>query len=123
MNFRGVGSSMPWWTCRSRLPTAVAGIALASIYAGNGWVGQFLAPLGIKVAFTPLGVLVALTFIGLPFVVRTVQPVLEDFEHGTRRSRGLSRRDSLAHVSAHHFAGLAAGAVDRLRSRVRPRAR
>jgi sulfate transport system permease protein len=62
------------------LPTAVAGIALASIYAGNGWIGQFLAPLGIKVAFTPLGVLVALTFIGLPFVVRTVQPVLEDFE-------------------------------------------
>jgi sulfate/thiosulfate transport system permease protein len=62
------------------LPTSVAGISLAAVYAGNGWIGQFLAPLGIKVAFTPLGVLVALTFIGLPFVVRTVQPVLEDFE-------------------------------------------
>jgi sulfate transport system permease protein len=62
------------------LPTSVAGIALAAVYAPNGWIGQFLAPLGIKVAFTPLGVLVALTFIGLPFVVRTVQPVLEDFE-------------------------------------------
>ncbi|WP_017776724.1 sulfate ABC transporter permease subunit CysT [Paraburkholderia kururiensis] len=62
------------------LPTSVAGISLAAIYAGNGWIGQFLAPLGIKIAFTPLGVLVALTFIGLPFVVRTVQPVLEDFE-------------------------------------------
>jgi sulfate transport system permease protein len=62
------------------LPTAVAGISLAAVYAPNGWLGQFLAPLGIKVAFTPLGVLVALTFIGLPFVVRTVQPVLEDFE-------------------------------------------
>jgi sulfate/thiosulfate transport system permease protein len=62
------------------LPTAVAGIALAALYASNGWIGQWLAPLGIQVAFTPLGVLVALTFIGLPFVVRTVQPVLEEFE-------------------------------------------
>ena len=62
------------------LPTSVAGISLAAVYADNGWIGQYLAPLGIKVAFTPLGVLVALTFIGLPFVVRTVQPVLEDFE-------------------------------------------
>jgi sulfate transport system permease protein len=60
------------------LPTAVAGIALAAIYAPNGWIGQFLDPLGIKVAFTPLGVIVALTFIGLPFVVRTVQPVMQD---------------------------------------------
>jgi sulfate/thiosulfate transport system permease protein len=62
------------------LPTSVAGISLAAVYAGNGWIGQFLQPLGIKIAFTPLGVLVALTFIGLPFVVRTVQPVLEEFE-------------------------------------------
>ena len=62
------------------LPTAVAGIALTTLYAPNGWIGQFLAPLGIKVAFTPLGIIVALTFIGLPFVVRTVQPVLEDLE-------------------------------------------
>ncbi|MEN9849082.1 MAG: hypothetical protein RL368_1822 [Pseudomonadota bacterium] len=62
------------------LPTAVAGIALASIYSSNGWIGQYLEPLGIKVAFTPLGIMVALTFIGLPFVVRTVQPVLQDLE-------------------------------------------
>ena len=62
------------------LPTAVAGIALSAVYATNGWLGQPLAELGIKVAFTPLGILVALTFIGLPFVVRTVQPVLEDME-------------------------------------------
>jgi len=62
------------------LPTAVAGIALTALYAGNGWIGQYLEPLGIKVAFTPTGVFVALTFIGLPFVVRTVQPVLEDLE-------------------------------------------
>ncbi len=62
------------------LPTAVAGIALTAIYSTNGWLGQYLEPLGIKVAFTPLGILVALTFIGLPFVVRTVQPVLEDLD-------------------------------------------
>jgi len=62
------------------LPTAVAGIALASIYAGNGWVGRWLEPLGIRVAYTPLGVVVALTFIGLPFVVRTVQPVLSGLD-------------------------------------------
>jgi sulfate transport system permease protein len=60
------------------LPTAVAGIALTSLYTQNGWLGQYLVPLGIKVAFTPLGIVVALTFIGLPFVVRSVQPVLED---------------------------------------------
>lgn len=62
------------------LPTAVAGIALTAVYAQNGWFGRWLDPLGIKVAFTPLGVVVALTFIGLPFVVRTVQPVLEDLD-------------------------------------------
>jgi sulfate/thiosulfate transport system permease protein len=62
------------------LPTAVAGIALTAIYARNGWVGGFLEPLGIKIAFTPAGVLVALIFIGLPFVVRTVQPVLQDLD-------------------------------------------
>ncbi|NOT42340.1 MAG: sulfate ABC transporter permease subunit CysT [Alphaproteobacteria bacterium] len=62
------------------LPTAVAGIALTTLYAPNGWFGQLLVPLGIKVAYTPLGVIVALTFIGLPFVVRSVQPVLADLE-------------------------------------------
>ncbi len=60
------------------LPTAVAGIALTALYAANGWIGSILEPLGIKVAFTPLGVVVALVFVGLPFVVRTVEPVLED---------------------------------------------
>ena len=62
------------------LPTAVAGIALTGLYAPNGWIGSLLEPYGIKVAFTQLGVIVALTFIGLPFVVRTVQPVIEDLE-------------------------------------------
>ena len=60
------------------LPTAVAGITLTGLYSANGWIGQWLEPLGIKVAFTPVGVFVAMTFIGLPFVVRTVQPILED---------------------------------------------
>ena len=62
------------------LPTAVAGISLTALLAGNGWLGQFLEPMGIKLAFTPAGVVIALIFVGLPFVVRTVQPVLEDAE-------------------------------------------
>ena len=62
------------------LPTAVAGISLTALLAGNGWIGQYLEPLGIKLAFNPNGVVIALIFIGLPFVVRTVQPVLEDTE-------------------------------------------
>ncbi|MFD0712660.1 sulfate ABC transporter permease subunit CysT [Paenibacillus sp. GCM10027626] len=68
------------------LPTAVAGIALTAIYAPNGWVGKYLEQLGIKVAFTPLGITVALIFIGLPFVVRTVQPVLQDLEKDTEEA-------------------------------------
>ncbi|MET0746808.1 MAG: sulfate ABC transporter permease subunit CysT [Rhizobium sp.] len=62
------------------LPTAVAGIALTTLYSPNGWIGQFLAPLGIKVAFTPAGVVIALIFVGLPFVVRTVQPIMEEID-------------------------------------------
>jgi sulfate/thiosulfate transport system permease protein len=62
------------------LPTAVAGIALTALYSGNGWVGQYLEPNGIKLAFAPAGIVVALTFVGLPFVVRTVEPVLRDAE-------------------------------------------
>jgi sulfate transport system permease protein len=62
------------------LPTAVAGIALTALYAPNGWIGQLFAPWGIRIAYTPIGIVIALIFIGLPFVVRTVQPVLEDFD-------------------------------------------
>ena len=83
------------------LPTAVAGIALTAIYAENGWLGRPLAALGIKVAFAPLGVIVALTFIGLPFVVRTVQPVLEDLEREIEEaaaSLGASRWQTFARV-------------------------
>ncbi len=83
------------------LPTAVAGIALTALYAGNGWLGGLLEPLGIKVAFKPLGVLVALTFIGLPFVVRTVQPVLEDIDtelEEAAASLGAHRWQTFRHV-------------------------
>ena len=62
------------------LPTAVAGLTLANLFAANGWLGKYLVPLGIKGAFTPLGVVIALTFVGLPFVVRTLQPVLQNLE-------------------------------------------
>jgi sulfate transport system permease protein len=68
------------------LPTAVAGIALTAIYAPNGWVGSILEPLGLKVAYTQLGITIALIFIGIPFVVRTVQPVLQDFEKDTEEA-------------------------------------
>jgi sulfate transport system permease protein len=68
------------------LPTAVAGIALTALYTPNGWLGQILQPLGIQVAFKPLGVVVALIFIGLPFVVRTLQPVLEELDHDVEQA-------------------------------------
>ena len=83
------------------LPTAVAGIALTTLYGPNGWLGSRLAPLGIKVAFTPLGIVVALTFIGLPFVIRTLQPVLEDLEvevEEAAASLGATRWDTFRRV-------------------------
>lgn len=83
------------------LPTAVAGITLTAVFAGNGWVGSWLEPLGIKVAFTWLGVVVALTFIGLPFVVRTVQPVLQELDPEIEEAAatlGASRWQSLKRV-------------------------
>ncbi len=83
------------------LPTAVAGIALTALYADSGWLGGWLAPMGIKVAFTPLGIFVALVFIGLPFVVRTVQPVLEDLDKELEEaaaSLGASRATTLRRV-------------------------
>ena len=83
------------------LPTAVAGITLATLYAGNGWIGRYFEPLGIKVAFTPLGIVVALTFIGLPFVVRTLQPVIEDIEpeiEEAAASLGASRLQTFSRV-------------------------
>lgn len=83
------------------LPTAVSGIALTALYAPNGWIGRALEPLGAKVAFTPLGVTVALTFIGLPFVVRTLQPALEDLDldlEEAAASLGASRRQTFRRI-------------------------
>lgn len=83
------------------LPTAVAGIALTAIYSKNGWVGQYLEPYGIKIAFTEIGVFVALTFIGLPFVVRTLQPVLSELEpeiEEASASLGASRWQTITRV-------------------------
>lgn len=83
------------------LPTAVAGISLTSIFAKNGWFGQYLELWGVQVAFTPLGIIVALTFIGLPFVVRTVQPVLEDLDieiEEAAASLGASRAQTFLYV-------------------------
>jgi sulfate transport system permease protein len=83
------------------LPTAVAGIALTAFYAPSGWIGRWLEPLGIQVAYTPLGVVVALTFVGLPFVVRTVQPVLRDLDLALEEaaaSLGASRWQTLVRV-------------------------
>ncbi len=84
------------------LPTAVAGIALTALYAKNGWLGSILEPAGIKVAFGPPGVLVALVFIGLPFVVRTVQPILEDLDtelEEAATSLGARRWQTFRHVT------------------------
>jgi sulfate transport system permease protein len=83
------------------LPTAVAGITLATLYAPNGWIGRLLLPFGIKVAYTQLGIFIALTFIGLPFIVRTVQPVLEDFDpelEDAAASLGASRWQTFCRV-------------------------
>jgi len=83
------------------LPTAVAGISLTAIYSNNGWIGQFLQPLGIKAAYSRLGVVIALTFTGLPFVVRTVQPVLEDLDREMEEaaaSLGASRWQTVSRV-------------------------
>jgi len=83
------------------LPTAVAGIALSSLYAANGWIGRFLEPHGLKVAYSPVGVVVALTFVGLPFVVRTVQPVLRDLDpriEEAAASLGAGRLQTVARV-------------------------
>lgn len=83
------------------LPTAVAGISLAALYSPNGWIGSLFASLGIKIAFTPAGVVIALIFIGLPFVVRTVQPVIEEIDRSVEEvaaTLGASRLQTLRRV-------------------------
>ncbi len=91
------------------LPTAVAGIALTTLYAPNGWIGSLLAPLGIKVAYNPIGITIALIFIGLPFVVRTVQPIMEEIDKGVEEvaaTLGATRFQTVWRVL---FPGLAPG--------------
>lgn len=85
------------------LPTSVAGLTLSSLFAANGWLGRVLVPLGIKGAFTPLGVVIALTFVGLPFVVRTLQPVLQNLEREVEEAAatlGASRRRTFVSIIA-----------------------
>ncbi|MEA3534592.1 sulfate ABC transporter permease subunit CysT [Rhizobium sp. CC-YZS058] len=83
------------------LPTAVAGIALTTLYAPNGWIGQYLEPLGLKVAYSPTGIVIALIFVGLPFVVRTVQPVMEEIDREVEEAAatlGASRFQTVSRV-------------------------
>ncbi|MGX5847522.1 sulfate ABC transporter permease subunit CysT [Mesorhizobium sp. PL10] len=93
------------------LPTAVAGIALTTLYAPNGWIGHLLAPLGIKVAYTPLGIVVALVFIGLPFVVRTVQPIMEEIDKEVEEAAATLGANRFQIITRILFPGLAPAIV------------
>ena len=105
------------------LPTAVAGVALAAIYGPNGWIGGLLAPFDIKVAYTPLGVMVALIFVGLPFVVRSVQPVLEDVETEIEEAAALLGSSRLRTIFAVVLPPVLSGASHRSNIGVRARGR
>ncbi|TIR55882.1 MAG: sulfate ABC transporter permease subunit CysT, partial [Mesorhizobium sp.] len=93
------------------LPTAVAGIALTTLYAPNGWIGQLLMPLGIKVAYTPLGIVIALVFIGLPFVVRTVQPIMEELDREVEEAAATLGANRFQTITRVLFPGLAPAIV------------
>ena len=105
------------------LPTAVAGIALASLYAPNGWLGAPLAAIGVKIAFTQWGILIALIFVGLPFVVRTVEPLIADLEKELEEASATLGATPLADDLARALAAFGAGAADRPRARLRARHR
>ena len=93
------------------LPTAVAGIALTTLYAPNGWIGKLLMPLGIKVAYTPLGIVIALVFIGLPFVVRTVQPIMEEIDKEVEEAAATLGASRFQIITRILFPGLAPAIV------------
>jgi sulfate/thiosulfate transport system permease protein len=93
------------------LPTAVAGIALTTLYAPNGWIGKLLLPLGLKVAYTPLGIVIALVFIGLPFVVRTVQPIMEEIDKEVEEAAATLGASRFQIVTRVLFPGLAPAIV------------
>ena len=104
------------------LPTAVSGIALTAVFAENGWIGQYLAPYGIKVAYTWIGIVVALTLIGLPFVVRSVQPALMEVQRDLEDAAETLGAGALHDLPPHHPADRRAGA-SRPASRWHSRAR
>ena len=119
MNFRASISSIRWSICRSRLPTAVAGLVFSALYVPNGWLGQFLAPLGIEVAYTRLGIVIILVSIGFPFVVRTVQPVLESLDAEWKKPllvSGPAAGKSFGDFAACHLPGLITGFAYRSRA-------
>lgn len=93
------------------LPTAVAGIALTTLYSPKGWMGSLLAPLGIKVAYTPLGIVIALVFIGLPFVVRTVQPIIEEIDKEVEEAAATLGANRFQTISKVLFPGLAPAVI------------
>ena len=93
------------------LPTAVAGIALTTLYSPKGWMGSLLAPLGIKVAYTPLGIVIALIFIGLPFVVRTVQPIIEEIDKEVEEAAATLGANRFQTISKVLFPGLAPAVI------------
>lgn len=103
------------------LPTAVAGIALTTLYAPNGWIGRFFEALGIKVAFTPLGIMIALIFIGLPFVVRSVQPVLQELDQQYEESCFNPWSQFFANIHENYFTNHFSSYFDRLFVSFRPR--
>ena len=105
------------------LPTAVAGIALTTLYAPNGWIGQLLAPLGIKIAYTPIGIVIALIFIGLPFVVRTVQPVMEEIDREVEEAAATLGASRFQTITPRAAARPGAGDPHRLRAGLRARRR
>ena len=105
------------------LPTAVAGIALASLYAPNGWLGAPLAAIGVKIAFTRWGILVALTFVGLPFVVRTVQPLIEELDKELEEASATLGASRLANPPARRAAAARPGPAHRPGARLRARRR
>ena len=105
------------------LPTAVAGIALTALYAPNGWIGQFLKPFDIKIAFTPIGIVIALIFVGLPFIVRTVQPVMEEIDREVEEASATLGASRWQTIYARAAAGSCPRHPHRLRARLRARRR
>ena len=112
---------MPSSTCRSRCRPRCPASRSTTIFAANGWIGQYLEPRGIYVAYTPLGITIALTLIGMPFVVRTVQPALQEVQRDLEDAAETLGAGPLLRVPPHHRADGAAGAAHRFHARVRAR--